>query len=139
VAETSINRLQTPLRQQFLKALSKNFRPVARPGMPGAPGTGGTVGTPLSQLHGQLAFRDAAARAGLIIIEANIKDPATHTIEISQTAGTSFGAAGGTPAAATVTGGRAWDPIVYASAGLKQLAASNSSPPALGAHEVQVP
>ena len=44
--ETPINRLQTPLRQQFLKALSKNFRPVAYPNQPGAPGTGGVVGTP---------------------------------------------------------------------------------------------
>ena len=69
----------------------------------------------------------------------NVKNVASHTIEISQTAGTAYGAAGGTPAAGTVTGGRAWDPIVYAAAGLKQLSASNSSPPAMGAREVQVP
>jgi hypothetical protein len=123
--QTSINRLQTPLQQLYLKRLSRHFRPHGRVG---------------ATTHGQLHFRSAARiRSGIVIIEVNDNNVANHTIEISQELGTAYGAVGGTPSGGTVTGGRAWDVVDYAAAGLVALSASDSSPPSLGARDVLVP
>jgi hypothetical protein len=109
---TTINRLQTPLRQEFLKKLSANFRPLGKVGQ---------------VTHGQRAFRKAAlTSSGIILTEVNVKSIANFTAEISQD-GTSFASTGGTPASGTATGGYStWDEIDYASAGEKTITASGT-------------
>ena len=134
MAASLIDRLETPKRALFLKKLSANFRPVGKPG---------------DTNHGNLAFRGAAHRAGVIITEVNVNNIANHTLEISQEAGTTYGATGGTPASGTATGGRSWDVVDYAAASAiaagivpvptPALITSTSAVPASGQREVVVP
>lgn len=108
---TTINRLQTPLRQEFLKKLSANFRPLGKVGQ---------------VTHGQRAFRRAAlTSSGIILTEVNVKSIGNFTAEISQEV-SSFASTGGTPASGTATGGASWDEIDYASAGEKTITASGT-------------
>lgn len=122
----TIDRLQTPLRQEFLKKLSANFRPVGKVGQ---------------TTHGQAAFRSAALqRAGIILIEANLKSEANHTMEISLETGCSWASTGGTPASgADIADGKAWIEVDYATAGTKTVTATETTPVGIGTREVVVP
>jgi hypothetical protein len=121
---TTINRLQTPLRQKYLRALSRNFRPLGK----------------VAQItHGQRALRrEAFTRAGIVLIEVNVKSIANHTMEISQEV-SSFAATGGTPSSGTATGGFAvWDEIDYGATALNQLITASGTDK-IGSVVVNVP
>jgi hypothetical protein len=105
---TTINRLQTPLRQKYLRALSRNFRPLGK----------------VAQItHGQRALRrEAFTRAGIVLIEVNVKSIVNHTMELSQEAPSNYAATGGTPASGAATGGySAWNDIDFAAVTVGQL------------------
>jgi hypothetical protein len=120
---TTINRLQTPLRQEFLKKLSANFRPVGKVG---------------EVARGQRAFRRAAlTSSGIILTEVNVKHIVNHTMEINQEAGTGFASTGGTPASGTANG-TTWDEIDYAAASpAKSITSSGTDQ--IGTRVVDVP
>lgn len=122
---SSIDRLQTPYKNFFLRRLSANFRPLGKVGQ---------------VQRGQRAFRAACLQRGIILTEVNVKHIANHTMEISQEATCAFAATGGTPASGTISSGTAWDEIDFAAASPGQLiTASCASPVAVGQRVVDVP
>ena len=118
---SSIDRLPAHTRSAWLKALSRNFHPL---------------GKDANVKRESAIFRRAALLgSGIILIEANVVDRATHKIAVSAESGATVTATGGTPASFAATGG--WDEITYATAGPKLITAVQGS--AKGEASITVP